>query len=75
MVSTMPTSWSQTLTTALGMGPESWGTGEKHGMVDGAGGGAGESHAGEELVREDSLETDTWAEKAPPDLDLDGIPG
>lgn len=38
-------------------------------------GGAGESHAGEGLVREDSLETDTWAEKAPPDLDLDGIPG
>lgn len=72
MVSTMPTSWSQTLTTALGMGPESGGTGEKHGW---GWGGAGESHAGEGLVREDSLETDTWAEKAPPDRDLDGIPG
>lgn len=74
MVSTMPTSWSQTLTTALGMGPGSGGTGEKHEMVDGAGG-AGESHAGDGLVREDSLETDAWAKKAPPDLDLDGIPG
>lgn len=46
MVSTMPTSWSQTLTTALGMGPESGGTGEKHGMVDGAGGGWGKPCGG-----------------------------